>query len=451
MVQWKPYDFYIMETKSKIIIGSFIGAFALISFIIGLTMLLESNLFVDDSDNIISYSNNNLTVTIKNDLGIELGELTLTSHISTDEIRIVPFNQEVIVIYYDFIGWDIYEDGLGKVYFIDMKTGKEIERDYYFVIWTSKLVEVNDYTEICDVLNITTNKTYDCRDVLSGSHFEEQWSWERLEKTDIPSKEVRIGLKTYVEQGDYIDAIWTIAGVPIEKHVEYEAGESNTRNTGIYPTDYSLGGQAANRAHGIKVTVGYENVFLTRVTINPTGTATEVYLMNDDGTAFLDNQSITNLNATFDYMLEGNESYYIIAGKPDGTWTTTRTDGFTFPDSMTEVDFVKGIQGVIGSWSEDAARAWEIHSIDLAPAVIVILANWNITGILNFSNGTGVNLGDIYAVYQSNNTVAKNTTSNGTGSWVLENMPNGTYIITAYDPTNASIDGDVEAHVVLGT
>ncbi len=440
-----------METKSKIIIGSFIGAFTLAFFLIGGLGLLESGLFIDNSDNTLTYSNENLTVTIKDEIGTTLGEVTLKSHISIDEVLTVPYNQEVVVMYYDFIGWDIYEDGLGKVYFIDMKTGKEIVRDYYFVKWTSELIEVNDYIEICDILNVTTNTTYDCRDVLSGSHLEEKWSWERLEKTDIPSKVVRIGLKTYVERGDHIDVIWTIAGLPIEKHAEYEAGESNTRTTTV-SAQYTLADQATSFRGGIKITVGYEHVFLTKVTATLNTIATEAYIIDPSDGSVLADSTMTNDNATFNYMLEGNTSYYILVGNPDALWTVTRKDSLSFPIDMTEVSFVKGAQGTGHPYSEDAARAWSIQSLDLAEAILIepglIL---NITGNFNYSNGTAVNNADVVAFWVGNNSVAKNTTSDASGDWQLVQMPNATYIVVGYDPSNSSINADVQAHVVVGT
>jgi len=56
------------------------------------------------------------------------------------------------------------------------------------------------------------NASSDCSMIVSGTHLEEQWSWEKLNTKDIPNRNTRIGLKTYVDEGDYIDAIWTIAG-----------------------------------------------------------------------------------------------------------------------------------------------------------------------------------------------------------------------------------------------
>lgn len=174
-------------------------------------------------DNKITYTEDDLKVTIDNlfGLGSELGTLELKSHTSVDEVLQFGFGQEEVVMYYDFTGWELYKNGLGEVTFIDERTNEEIEKDYYFVEWVSKLVEVNDYQEICNLLK---NGTNDCSQILSGTHLETKWSWKRLETNDIPNRNTRIGLKTYVGKDDYIDGIWTIAGKEITRHASWSAG-----------------------------------------------------------------------------------------------------------------------------------------------------------------------------------------------------------------------------------
>ena len=434
-----------METKSKIIIGSFIGVFVLI--LIGI-FASNLNLFVMASTNEITYTNDDLTVTIKDELGTTLGDLTLTSHISTDEIRIVPFGQEEVVMYYDFSNWDFLKDGLGKVYFKDMKTGEIVQKDYYFVELTLKTIEVDDYGPI---LGQTLNGSdmYDWG--IVGNHKEDVWIETKLDTNDIPDRDIRIGLKTYVEQGDHFDAVWTIAGKTIDKHAEWGAGESHTRTTTL-TMQYPLPSSPVTWRGGIKITVGYEHVFLTKVTTMPNTLATWAYIIAPSDGEFLANSTMTNDNATFDYMLEGNESYYIMVGNPDATWLSSRRDSLSFPIDMTEVSFVAGAQGTKHPYTEDAARAWDIASLDLAEAIFLgpgfVL---NITGNFNFSNGTDVNNADVVAFWVENNTVAKNTTSDASGNWQLVSMPNGTYIIVGYDPNNESINGDVQAFVTVGT
>ncbi len=434
-----------MKTKSQIIIGSFIGVFVLI--LIGI-FASNLNLFVTASTNEITYTNDDLTVTIKDELGTILGDLTLVSHKSINEIKKVPFNQEVVVMYYDFSNWDFLKDGLGEVFFKDMKTGEIVQKDYYFVELTLKTIEVDDYGPILGQ-TINGSDMYDWG--IVGNHKEDVWIETKLNHNDIPDRDIRIGLKTYVGQGDHFDAIWTVAGKTIEKHAEYEAGESNTRTTTV-SAQYTLADQATSFRGGIKITVGYEHVFLTKVTATLNTIATEAYIIDPSDGSVLADSTMTNDNATFNYMLEGNTSYYILVGNPDALWTVTRKDSLSFPIDMTEVSFVKGAQGTGHPYSEDAARAWSIQSLDLAEAIPIepglIL---NITGNFNYSNGTAVNNADVVAFWVGNNSVAKNTTSDASGDWQLVQMPNATYIVVGYDPNNESINADVAAFVVVGT
>jgi len=124
--------------------------FAILVLAVFLLVLLPG-VSATDWDNVVTYTDNDLTVTIDNlfGLGSKIGEVTLKSHKTVDEVLKFGFGQEEVVMYYDFEGWELYEDGLGNVTFIDERTNKEIEKDYYFVEWVSNLVEVNDYQEIC--------------------------------------------------------------------------------------------------------------------------------------------------------------------------------------------------------------------------------------------------------------------------------------------------------------
>ena len=180
-------------------------------------------------DDVITYSNDDLKVefndcdfwllTCLND-GELLGSVELKSHKSVDEILKVGFGGEFVVMYYDFENWSLYENGLGEVYFEDMKTGKQIQKDYYFVEWKEVEFDVNDYEEVCD--NTLKNGTgINCVNNIIGIHKEKRFEWVRYESNDIPARNIRIGLKTYVGKEDYIDGVWTIAGKEITKHITW--------------------------------------------------------------------------------------------------------------------------------------------------------------------------------------------------------------------------------------
>lgn len=193
-----------------------------------------------DWDNGLLYDEDDLKVTITNKdfwgigdiLGIDekLGELTLTSHSSPTEIRNVIAGKNRAVMYYDFIGWELYENGLGEVYFTDMKTGLKIEKDYYFAEAIYHDVEVPTYKEVCKVvINKNNSKEYkSCSKEISGSKIESQFKeWKKLGTNDIPEKNVRIALIIDVNRNEYVDAIWTIAGKKVSRHASWQDSYDN--------------------------------------------------------------------------------------------------------------------------------------------------------------------------------------------------------------------------------
>lgn len=71
----------------------------------------------------------------------------------------------------------------------------------------------------------------------------------------------------------------------------------------------------------------------------------------------------------------------------------------------------------------------------------------NISGTLK--NGDGDNLNaSVFVVNQSDNSLVGNTTSIN-GVWTFGPVMPGTYIVTGYDPTNSTLDGDASPHVVV--
>lgn len=177
-------------------------------------------------DNSLRYEKEDMKVTIENIWGLpffgsDLGTIELKSHKSVSHVLEVGFGKEEVVMYYDFTNWDYYENGLGNVSFIDIRTGETIKKDYYFVEWTSELVDRDVYEK--SIKGYTLNGTAIYQDKIIKTIQEEVFSWQRLESKDIPNRNTRIGLKTYVGEKDIIDAVWTVAGKEIEKHATWTA------------------------------------------------------------------------------------------------------------------------------------------------------------------------------------------------------------------------------------
>ena len=191
----------------------------------------------DELNNKLTYSNNDLKISLDNwwGLGETIGTAELKSHNSVDEILNFGFGKEEVVMYYDFEGWELYKNGLGEIIFTDEKTGKIIQKDYSFVEWIIENISINDYSEVCNSL---VNGTNECSQQVSGTHLEEKGSWIEYKSRDIPNRNIRIGLKTYVGRNDYIDGVWTIAGKKVKKHAQWTgAGNIDEKTTNYYKLD----------------------------------------------------------------------------------------------------------------------------------------------------------------------------------------------------------------------
>ena len=151
--------------------------------------LLVGTVSAFEFDNVLNYEESDMKVTFINAFNIplfrsDLGIAELKSHKTVDEVLKFGYGKEEVVMYYDFEGWELYENGLGEVIFTDERTGKIIKKDYYFVEWKGG-------------------------------------EWIRYNSNDIPNRNIRIGLKTYVGRNDYIDGVWTIAGKEVERHAKW--------------------------------------------------------------------------------------------------------------------------------------------------------------------------------------------------------------------------------------
>lgn len=196
-----------------------------------LMIFLVGSVSAFEFDNTLRYENNDMKVTIENGFGLplfgsDLGTIELKSHKKVNEVLRFGFGEEEVVMYYDFTNWELYSNGLGEVYFTDKRTEKVIEKDYYFVYWGEK--ERNVYGDSC---GLSINGTRFCESVIIGT--ETYNNWINYNSKDIPNKNIRIGIKVYVDKGDYIDAIWKIAGKKIKKHAEWTA-DLNVNLVSVY-------------------------------------------------------------------------------------------------------------------------------------------------------------------------------------------------------------------------
>ncbi len=293
-------------------------------------ILLVGGVSAWNFDNTLSYEDNDMKVKFKNSFGLgkDLGTIELKSHKSLTEIKQVGFGKEEVVMYYDFTNWELYKNGLGEVVFTDMKTGEEIDKDYYFVEW--KEIDVPNYIQSCDSF-VSPNGTQEqrCSTIQQGT--KPEYQWVKYDSSDIPARNVRIGLKTYVRKGDYIDGVWTIAGKKVKKHARWTAD----LNVGLL-TYYKFDEQDTSGSGVIIDSVGNNNA-TNNGADNSTGilgTSYDYVYENDDYIISDANFSFSGtgemaFSIWFKLSSSGSpENFILNLGEGSGTWLilTSRAD-----------------------------------------------------------------------------------------------------------------------------
>ena len=277
-----------------------------------------------DWDNKLYYSENDLKVTITNSFLLlfptsEIGTAKLKSHPSVNYVREVGAGNQV-VMWYDFNFIELYLNGLGKVEFTDMKTGKEIDRDYSFVYWGKK--ERNVYG--CEY-SFSANGTKICNSIIIGK--ETYNDWLPYNSKDIPKGNIRIGLMTYVEIDDKVDGVWTITGRKISRHAEWTVGLDVD-----LVSYFTLNETSGTTAYDELSTNNLTNY--NSVAINQTGKIGTSYDWSSATNKYLEKASPTGMGNT---DLSGSMWVYLDDADLGDTLTTTFYDGE--PDVAISVKF----------------------------------------------------------------------------------------------------------------
>lgn len=170
----------------------------------------------------IEYQNNDLTVIFK-DAGNQKGYMNLVSHTSISEIKEVSPGWDV-TMYYDTYFDSLQSNIIQEPVFIDLNTGKIVDREYKFVQWITEEREKSVCSNYEKVLLNSTNSTYTNGECLTYSKEKYMFEgWEDYNSRDIPKGASRIGLMVYSELNDYIDGVWKVDGQSITKHAGWEA------------------------------------------------------------------------------------------------------------------------------------------------------------------------------------------------------------------------------------
>ncbi len=136
-------------------------------------------------DNSVDYEKDDMVAVIENAFGLPLigdilGKMTLTSHTSVDEVLNVMSDGERAVMIYNPSDWGQETISLGKVTFKNMKTEKEVNKDYYFAEGIYE--ETPYYNQECIPYydkNIEQEIPY-CYQVQDGTYMK-RIGWKRLD------------------------------------------------------------------------------------------------------------------------------------------------------------------------------------------------------------------------------------------------------------------------------
>lgn len=324
----------------------------------------------------ITYSEDDLKVTLSDTVlfGLiktsDFGTSELKSHKSIEEI--IKFNKgKHVTMYYDFDFNEIYGDGLGEVIFIDKNSGKEIEKDYEYVYWS----QINE---------------------TSGE-------WLPYNSKDIPEGKIRIGIKTEVKEGDWIDGIWEIGGKKISKHAQwsFQSASSDTTETTYYSFGgVSIGSAASNRQVivGIKGTTSSaygsaQGGSVVNVTIGGVSATQVIANYSSDSGSPVETAEIwwadvpTGTTATITVGWNGT-----MARMGLGTWTAYGLSAINSTDSRTKAANLSGVVdvpsgavviGVLGA-NSGSAVTWGGLTEDYDAAIVG--NDWQSGASSNFSS-----------------------------------------------------------------
>lgn len=151
----------------------------------------------------IEYKDANMTIEFKED-GNYIGQATLKSHTTYDEVKKVTSGKSKTVVWYEFSGFESNQlDGLKSVEFIDMrkqivdKTDLNTEKE-------PKIIPNPDYLQ-------PINKDYNFVYLKDGE-------WLTYNSFDIPKENIIIGVQTNLFWGEFLDVRLNVFGNEFDRH-----------------------------------------------------------------------------------------------------------------------------------------------------------------------------------------------------------------------------------------
>ncbi len=371
------------------------------------------------------------------------GTAELKSHPSVNYVKKVGAGKQV-VMWYDFNFVELYKNGLGEPEFVDVRTGKKVERDWRYVYWGNETYEVPVYS--CQIKTSVNGTEYeDC--VQTGTETKTREAWLPYNSRDIPKGKIRIGIEVEVKVNDYIDGKWIVGGKKIDRHASWEEavvdahgidldlGDSQTRRTGVLI--YTKTGE-------------YEKLLLTDVNLGGDSEATNCSLYTL-GNTHLTSASVSGFVASFSYELS-NATYYRLECHNNGASYFEDRAVASYPIVGTNIDYISGSRDGVNN---DTAAVYNIVSITTArgpiPMKIILFSPGNNTNFTTSTINFSANVSDPTSLGIENVTIEvwntdtdtlafSETNSSGTEgvyNWTA-NLDDGNYNWTVYavDGTN---------------
>lgn len=244
-------------------------------------------------------------------LGKNLGSAEIKSHKSIEEVKRISVGKDKVVMWYDFDWKEIENNALGEVTFKNMRNDQIIEKNYSFVYWGEDTRDVYGETNCQNAWGNGTE--YNCDWTVVGS--ESYDTWLPYETTGLPKGKITIGLMTDVSSGEWTDAVWTIVGKKVSKHLSFSGA-----------------GEQANDIVNLDTNVQDLKIKLKVIT---QGVITQVRLGSGDSSGSTSNVSIFQNNVRLAYSSQASWKFdtapYAIFGLSNYSDSVNSTvDGGTF-------------------------------------------------------------------------------------------------------------------------
>ena len=218
-------------------------------------------------DNVlINYKDDNMTIEFKDGLEV-IGEATLKSHTTYDEIKKVVIGENRTVIWYEFSDFeDIQLDALKGVEFIDMK--EMIENKSYIKQFDGDFEKMNKSLIIIKNPNYLLQIEKDYKFVYLNNG-----EWMDYNLKDIPKENIIIGVQTDLGWGEFLDVRLNILDNELDRHAVVigtnagfvtEAPEVDPANYDIRADDRAITMKDTSPANATKITeMGWWSSFAT--------------------------------------------------------------------------------------------------------------------------------------------------------------------------------------------